>query len=106
MTEIRVWSTVCESLFDLHEKRNRHAVYIVGHTDCGGAKASYGAAHGGKPLIGPLGQWLVPLIALSEELGRAVTPDELAIANVQKQFSKLVTSEAFKGAGRKGEHVR
>jgi carbonic anhydrase len=93
-------------LFDLHRKRNRHAVFIVGHTDCGGAKASYKAAHGNTPILGPLGQWLEPLVALSRELGSTVTPDELAVRNVQEQFSKLVGSKAFREARRKGERVR
>ena len=97
---------VFQNLFDRHGNHTRHyAVFLVGHTDCGGAKASYNAAHYGQPIPGPLGHWLAPLVALSKALGRQVKPDLLVVKNVEEQFNKLVASSEFRGARRIGRCV-
>ena len=84
-----------------------YTVFIVGHTDCGGVKASYEAAHNhNQPSIpGSLGQWLAPVVELSRRLGPEVLYDQLAARNVEEQFNRLVASAAFRDAGRIGGFI-
>jgi len=67
-------------------------VRVVGHTDCGGVKASHGVA-GGSNAIPPdsvLWTWLGPLVALAA-LNRNDSVDELAVKNVRLQMQNVKT---------------
>ena len=92
--------------FKLSREYNWHLVYLVGHTDCGGVKASYDAAHRQMPVTGPLGVWLQPLISLSISAGANVMDNELSVLNLRQQFGNVAQSDAFLRANRKGEPNR
>ena len=102
----------------------RFTVVIVGHSECGGAKACLAAAQSGDVdasdeevvTVGsvsaedPLNQWLAPLTRLAVSLGvSSVSPTEalplLVDENVKAQVDKLSKSTVIQGAWAAGKDV-
>jgi carbonic anhydrase len=98
-------------------------VLVVGHTECGGAAACYGAAISpsfapGKPVAtvsslspnAPLNRWLAPLTNLAASLQLAGTPMPDAVSavvaeNVKMQVENLCQSTVITNAWAEGKAV-
>ena len=82
------------------------AVVVVGHTQCGGARACLEAVQSADPLPAPdtpLTRWLTPLAQLVTELDLTSTPasahlDAVVDANVGLQVKNLCESDVIKAA--------
>ena len=89
-------------------------VLVVGHTQCGGAKAALLAATGPPPQVEPvLLRWLTPLVELAGSLNLQDVPPEEALtriveASVRAQVENVANSEPVRKAwegGQKNLHV-
>jgi len=84
-------------------------ILVVGHTQCGGAKAAFQAATGPPPDVEPvLQRWLAPLIALAVSLDlKSMAPDKavtkLVEESVRVQVENVANSEPVRKAWEGGQ---
>jgi len=83
-------------------------ILVVGHTQCGGAKAALQAVTGPPPDVEPvLGRWLTPLIELAGSLNLKAVPYEEALTklveeSVRVQVGNVAKSEPVRKAWESG----
>lgn len=87
-------------------------VFIVGHSECGGAAASYNAVKSGvaPSSTTPLGRWLSPLIKLAESLGISEKPisealPAIVVANVKRQVENVCKAPTITNAWSQKKNV-
>lgn len=84
-------------------------ILVVGHTECGGAKAALEAAANGTSVsAGPLGRWLTPLMTLAGKLDLDPVPHpdpltRLVEESVRVQVENVVNSEPVREAWAGGQ---
>ena len=82
----------------------RLTVLVVGHTQCGGAKAALKAVTGPPPEVEPvLLRWLTPLVELADRLNLKSVPYDEALTqlieeSVREQVRNVANSEPVRKA--------